>query len=99
MQAEVSDPPSCNLTGVVKNTPVSLCILSTDFRILSLDIPALLWLNVPTKQTRRTPTMKEYEIHVSATYTTDGGTREGAYFVEYRDAKTAKHPPVKGAFP
>ena len=33
--------------------------------------------------------MKEYEIHVSATYTTDGGTREGTYFVEYRDAKTA----------
>ncbi len=33
--------------------------------------------------------MKEYEIHVSATYTTDGGSKEGTYFVEYRNAKTA----------
>ena len=31
--------------------------------------------------------MKEYEIHSTATYTTDGGTREGSYFVEYVAAK------------
>lgn len=33
--------------------------------------------------------MKEYEIHVSATYTTDGGSTEGTYFVEYREANSA----------
>ena len=32
--------------------------------------------------------MKEYEIHTTATYTTDGGTTEGSYFVEYVTAKT-----------
>ena len=31
--------------------------------------------------------MKEYEIHTTATYTTDGGTTEGSYFVEYVAAK------------
>ena len=31
--------------------------------------------------------MKEYEIHSTATYTTDGGTTEGSYFVEYVAAK------------
>lgn len=28
--------------------------------------------------------MKEYEIHTSANYMTDGGTEEGNYFVSYR---------------
>ena len=32
--------------------------------------------------------MKEYEIHVSASYNTDGGPREWTYFVEYRNAET-----------
>ncbi len=32
--------------------------------------------------------MKEYEIHSTATYTTDGGTTEGSYFVEYVTAKS-----------
>ena len=31
--------------------------------------------------------MKEYEIHSTATYTTDGGITEGSYFVEYVAAK------------
>ena len=31
--------------------------------------------------------MKEYEIHSTATYTTDGGTTEGSYFMEYVAAK------------
>ena len=31
--------------------------------------------------------MKEYEIHSTATYATDGGTTEGSYFVEYVTAK------------
>ena len=31
--------------------------------------------------------MKEYEIHSTATYTTDGGATEGSYFVEYVAAK------------
>ena len=31
--------------------------------------------------------MKEYEIHTTVTYTTDGGTTEGSYFVEYVTAK------------
>ena len=31
--------------------------------------------------------MKEYEIHTTATYSTDGGTTEGSYFVEYVAAK------------
>ena len=31
--------------------------------------------------------MKEYEIRTTATYTTDGGTTEGSYFVEYVTAK------------
>ena len=33
--------------------------------------------------------MKEYEIHVSASYKTDGGSKEWNYFTEYRNAKTA----------
>ena len=33
--------------------------------------------------------MKEYEIHVSASYKTSGGTKEWTYFVEYVTAKTA----------
>lgn len=32
--------------------------------------------------------MKEYEIHSTATYATDGGTTEGSYFVEYVTAKS-----------
>ena len=32
--------------------------------------------------------MKEYEIHTTATYSTDGGTTEGSYFVEYVTAKS-----------
>lgn len=31
--------------------------------------------------------MKEYEIHTTATHTTDGGATEGSYFVEYVTAK------------
>lgn len=31
--------------------------------------------------------MKEYEIYTTATYSTDGGTTEGSYFVEYATAK------------
>ena len=31
--------------------------------------------------------MKEYEIHTTATHSTDGGTTEGSYFVEYVTAK------------
>ena len=31
--------------------------------------------------------MKEYEIHVSASYTTDGGSKEWNCFKEYRTAK------------
>ena len=31
--------------------------------------------------------MKEYEIHTTATYSTDDGTTEGSYFVEYVTAK------------
>ena len=33
--------------------------------------------------------MKEYEIHISANYMTDGGTEEGNYFVEYVIAENA----------
>ena len=33
--------------------------------------------------------MKEYEIHVSASYTTSGGSKEWNCFTEYRMAKTA----------
>lgn len=33
--------------------------------------------------------MKEYEIHVSVNYITDGGTEEGNYFVEYVTAEDA----------
>ena len=33
--------------------------------------------------------MKEYEIHISANYMTDGGTEEGNYFVEYVTAEDA----------
>ena len=33
--------------------------------------------------------MKEYEIHTTVTYTTDGGTEEGNYFVEYVIAENA----------
>ena len=32
--------------------------------------------------------MKEYEIHVSASYTTDGGTKEWNAFTEYVTAKS-----------
>ena len=32
--------------------------------------------------------MNEYELHVSACYTTDGGTREWNCFTEYREAAT-----------
>lgn len=31
--------------------------------------------------------MKEYEIHTTATYTADGGTKESGYFVKYITAK------------
>lgn len=33
--------------------------------------------------------MKEYEIHISASYTTDGGSKEWNCFTEYVFAKTA----------
>ena len=33
--------------------------------------------------------MKEYEIHTSANYMTEGGTEEGNYFVSYRWANSA----------
>ncbi len=33
--------------------------------------------------------MKEYEIHISANYITDGSTEEGGYFVEYVIAENA----------
>ena len=33
--------------------------------------------------------MKEYEIHISANYMTDGGTEEGNFFVEYVVAESA----------
>ncbi|MDO4812389.1 MAG: hypothetical protein Q3995_02575 [Eubacteriales bacterium] len=32
--------------------------------------------------------MKEYELHISANYKTDGGSKEGSYFVEYVTAKS-----------
>ena len=32
--------------------------------------------------------MKEYEIHTTVTYTTEGGTTENSYFVEYVTAKS-----------
>ena len=32
--------------------------------------------------------MREYEIHVSASYTTDGGTKEWNAFTEYVNAKS-----------
>ena len=33
--------------------------------------------------------MKEYEIHISANYMTDGGSMEGSYFVEYVTTENA----------
>ena len=33
--------------------------------------------------------MKEYEIHVSASYVTDGGRKEWNAFTEYVEAKSA----------
>ncbi len=33
--------------------------------------------------------MKEYEIHISASYNTDGGTKEWSYFTEYVNASSA----------
>jgi len=33
--------------------------------------------------------MTEYELHISVSYMTDGGTEEGNYFVEYLTANTA----------
>ena len=33
--------------------------------------------------------MKTYEIHVSASYTTDGGSKEWNAFTEYVEAKSA----------
>jgi len=33
--------------------------------------------------------MKEYEIHVCASYKTDGGSKEWNCFTEYRNANTA----------
>ena len=33
--------------------------------------------------------MKEYEIHISVNYMTDGGSEEGGYLVEYVIAKNA----------
>ena len=33
--------------------------------------------------------MKEYEIHVSASYVTDGGSKEWNTFTEYVEAKSA----------
>lgn len=57
------------------------------FPFFVLDIVVFLWLNSFTKRNRRTTEMKEYEIHTTATYITDGGTTEGSYFVEYVTAK------------
>ena len=48
---------------------------------------AVLWLNSFTKRKRRATELKEYEIHTTATYSTDGGTTEGSYFVEYATVK------------
>ena len=33
--------------------------------------------------------MKEYEIHISSSYNTDGGTKEWSYFTEYVNANSA----------
>ncbi len=33
--------------------------------------------------------MKEYEIHSSANYMTEGGTEEGDYYISYRWANSA----------
>jgi|LFRM01.2.fsa_nt_gb hypothetical protein len=33
--------------------------------------------------------MKEYELHVSVTYTTDGGSKQYDYFLEYVTANNA----------
>jgi len=33
--------------------------------------------------------VKEYEIHISASYITEGGSREGSCFVEYVTAENA----------
>ena len=38
---------------------------------------------------KREKQMKEYEIHVCASYMTDGGSKEWNSFVEYRDAHSA----------
>ena len=48
---------------------------------------AVLRLNSFTKRKRWATELKEYEIHTTATYSTDGGTTEGSYFVEYVPAK------------
>ena len=45
------------------------------FRFLSLDILWFLWLNCFTKNKEGTK-MKEYEIHSSANYMTEGGNEE-----------------------
>ena len=41
------------------------------------------------QKTQEAPTMKEYEIHISASYNTDGGTKEWGYFTEYLSAGSA----------
>lgn len=58
------------------------------FRFLSLDILWFLWLNCFTKNKGGTK-MKEYEIHSSANYMTEGGTEEGDYYISYRWANSA----------
>lgn len=41
-----------------------------------------LWLNWLTNKDRRIE-MKEYEIHIGASYTTSGGSEEWTYITEY----------------
>ena len=41
------------------------------------------------QKTQEAPTMNEYEIHISASYNTDGGTKEWSYFTEYVNANSA----------
>ena len=55
--------------------------------IFLLAFHCLFWLNVLAG--KGGIAMKEYEIHISANYMTDGDSEEGSYFVEYVIAKSA----------
>ena len=55
--------------------------------IFLLAFHCLFWLNVLAG--KGGIAMKEYEIHISANYMTDGGSEEGNYFVEYVTAESA----------